>query len=222
MSPKTIPKTSKSTSPARAADNGKAQQQSLKCLETHAFPDNRDKDGASDSMNPLLRPIPASTSLTTVRPLFFKNPQTSQISTNIMNPHSSAIPKQDQEEKSDIPTSTDIQHIYAEVEKQLQRMSTRYEVKDARAKRRKTFVEKWNLNLPGQILEVSSSTTGGITTDIEIGEKVEDEIGLVIKEADCGLKEPKPLRITEVQSIMLLCRGRRGIFVLERAETNSA
>lgn len=100
-------------------------------------------------------------------------------------------------------------------------METRSQVKEARAKKRKTFVEKWNLRLPGPILEVSNSTNDDIEqAGPDLNEKSDIiAMNMVVKEADCGLEEPKPLRITELQSIMLLCRGRKGIFVLERAET---
>ena len=33
---------------------------------------------------------------------------------------------------------------------------------------------------------------------------------MIIREAECGLKEPKPLRLTEVRSIIGLCREQQG------------
>lgn len=38
---------------------------------------------------------------------------------------------------------------------------------------------------------------------------------MVVKEADCGLREPKPLRITEMKRMMHLCRGRAGVLTAE-------
>lgn len=216
VSPKTIPRQSTKTLmiplPAKAAPSGLS-----KAPENAPRRNNRDKDGPSDSMSPFLQSLPADVSLTTVRPLCFKTSATPL--TTMMPPSPAPSSHLDGEESMVMPTSTDIHHIYAEFENQIQRVEKRSRMKESRAQKRKIFLEKWNLRLPMPILEVSNSTTDGVmpeTTNLIKDAKI---VGahMVVKQADCEVEEPKPLRITELQSIMLLCRGETGVFVLERA-----
>lgn len=186
--------------------------------------DNRNRDGPSDSMSLLLRPLPSDTSLTTTRPLFFKTPSSKKNSSPTLPTPSI----RDQNVPPTSRTSTDIQHIYEELQSRLQSIQETVKVKDARVKKRKTFIEKWDFKLPGPILEMSKSlSTDGTTGQLLVIDKGDMEISLgaeengsaeamVVKEADCGLREPKPLRLAELKSMMLLCRGRNGVFVVER------
>jgi hypothetical protein len=47
------------------------------------------------------------------------------------------------------------------------------------------------------------------------------EILPVIREVQCGLKEPKPLRLLELERMIMLCRGRNGDFYKERGGIGS-
>lgn len=215
ISPKTILEPSRSISPMREADAGGEHEQPVKALNDRAFRNNRDKDGPSDSMSPFLRPHPSSTSLTTVRPLLLKTPPISMMSilpTTTTRTHGKT---------SDMSISTDIQHIYAKVERQLDVMESTSQIKESRNEKRKMFVQKWNLRMPRPTPETPNLAPGGNAANVissQEGQTEVDDGAMLVIGVDCGLEEPKPLRLTELQSIMMLCRGRRGIFVLERAD----
>lgn len=57
----------------------------------------------------------------------------------------------------------------------------------------------------------SNSSSSRRLSDMKVG-KIEgasgDDTEIIIREADCGLKHPKPLRLTETRRIISMCRGR--------------
>ncbi len=59
-----------------------------------------------------------------------------------------------------------------------------------------------------------ANATGGDGTASMKGSSptgMEDLSPLVVKEVECGLKHPKPLRVAEMKRMMLLCRERIGV-----------
>lgn len=88
--------------------------------------------------------------------------------------------------------------------------------KATRAKKRKTFIEKWNFKLPGPPTPAAEyeGAEDFVSLSSSSGTDMSGEV-MVVKEADCGLREPKPLRITEMKRMMLLCRGRAGVLTAE-------
>lgn len=44
----------------------------------------------------------------------------------------------------------------------------------------------------------------------------EEQDDVIIKEADCHLKEPRPLRAFEMKRMLMLCRGRAGVLQLDK------
>ena len=41
---------------------------------------------------------------------------------------------------------------------------------------------------------------------------------MIVKEAECGLKEPKPLRVAEMEKAMQLCRGKAPVPMTKEKE----
>ena len=59
-----------------------------------------------------------------------------------------------------------------------------------------------------------SSVTDGTMSEKGIGSPTEEGVTvMIVKEAECGLKQPKPVRVTETKRMMLLCRERVGSII---------
>lgn len=75
-----------------------------------------------------------------------------------------------------------------------------------------TQAEKWNTISQ---VQPPSGTDGTVSENgIELSTPTVSE--MIVKEAQCGLREPKPVRITEMKRMMLLCRERVGRIDRER------
>lgn len=76
--------------------------------------------------------------------------------------------------------------------------------------KRGTLVGRWT-----KFQEVlPSNTTDGTMSEKGIGSPCEEGITLmIVKEAECGLKQPKPVRVMEMKRMMLLCRERVGSII---------
>lgn len=73
---------------------------------------------------------------------------------------------------------------------------------DGKIGKRKTIVGRWNAipqRKAAKTLDENMMTFGSV---------VGSEVDMVVKEAQCGLKEPKPRRAAEMERMMLLCRER--------------
>jgi hypothetical protein len=67
-----------------------------------------------------------------------------------------------------------------------------------------TAIGRWNTVIPPELM------AGGLRPVKENGAGADANQEMVVKEAQCGLKEPKPLRIVEMRRLMLICRERAG------------
>lgn len=58
------------------------------------------------------------------------------------------------------------------------------------------------------------SVTDGTMSEKGIGSLIGEGVTvMIVKEAECGLKQPKPIRVTEMKRMMLLCRERVGSII---------
>lgn len=74
-------------------------------------------------------------------------------------------------------------------------------------KRTNTIVGRWNTASPGPV----TNGCDGAVSENGIGSPSAAEVQeMVVKEAECGLKEPKPVRVAEVKRMMLICKERFG------------
>lgn len=86
------------------------------------------------------------------------------------------------------------------------------EVQDAHksvkiGKRMGTLVGRWNAIPPPQ----EANGCDGALSEKGVGSPSASEVReMVVKEAECGLKEPKPVRVAEVKRMMLICKERFG------------
>ena len=71
--------------------------------------------------------------------------------------------------------------------------------------KRRTVIGRWNTIVP-QPLTIAPKSFPAVTAGGIDGAGADHRQEMVVKEAQCGLKEPKPLRIVEMKRLMLLCR----------------
>jgi len=79
---------------------------------------------------------------------------------------------------------------------------------DGKIGTRKTIVGRWNV-VPKR--QARTSVTR-VTDENDRAASYSTESGsdMVVKEARCGLKQPKPMRVTEMKRMVMLCRGKVG------------
>jgi hypothetical protein len=75
---------------------------------------------------------------------------------------------------------------------------------DGQIGKRKTIVGRWNAIPQRQPTRITDENAGSFRSSLS------SEAEMVVKKAQCGLREPKPRRAAETKSMMLLCREKDG------------
>jgi hypothetical protein len=79
---------------------------------------------------------------------------------------------------------------------------------DGKIGKRKRIVGRWNVVPQRQARTSVSKVTN--ENDRTSRYSLESESDMVVKEARCGLKQPKPMRATEMKRMVMLCREKVG------------